>query len=317
MASDKKALTAMRFPSMFTYATVAFAATPMAHHAIEKLTSYTHAKSLGTRYFCSTCGCHTGDRGHDDGKWVISTAIFTEPNQNLWEIRSHIFTSSSPDGGLSTIVSHIDGRQLDVIKPETPLEATAAGGTLQTDPNKAESGELRAECHCGGVSFSISRPKSEFIASTASERWILPEDTSKWLASLDLCDDCRLVDGSNVIGWMFVPVDHISPSLPEDLSIGSSKSYKSSEGVLRTFCGTCGATVFYSCHERPWIVDVAVGILRASEGVLIENWASWRTGRIASAEDGLRYDPGFSNALIEGLKLWGSKKGMPEDFVIA
>lgn len=114
---------------------------------------------------------------------------------------------------------------------------------------------------------------------------------------------------------MFVPVDHISPSPAVDSIIGSLKSYKSSEEVLRTFCGTCGATVFYSCTDRPGIVDVAVGILRAPEGVMAENWALWRR-RISSQDDGLKYDPDFSRALIEGLKVWGSKKGMPEDFVL-
>ncbi|KAJ5860788.1 uncharacterized protein N7529_008098 [Penicillium soppii] len=276
------------------------------------LTSYNHAESMGTRHFCSTCGCHVGDLGHDDGNWVISTAIFTEPNHNLWEMRSHTFTKSSSDGGLSAILSHIDGRQLDVFNPD-----------LLTDNNNSEHGQkdaeaeskkLLAKCHCGGVSFSISRPRPDFIASPRSKGWILPQDPNKWLAVLDICDDCRLVDGSNVIAWMFVPTDHISPH-PGDLIIGSSKSYKSSEGVLRTFCGTCGATVFYSCADRPGIVDVAVGILRA-EGVMVEDWALWRTGRMTSAADGLKYDPAFGKALIEGFKLWGEQRGMPEDFIL-
>lgn len=73
--------------------------------------------------------------------------------------------------------------------------------------------------------------------------------------------------------------------------------------------------MFYSCTDRPGIVDVAVGILRAPEGVMAENWALWRR-RISSQDDGLKYDPDFSRALIEGLKVWGSKKGMPEDFVL-
>ncbi|KAJ5788406.1 hypothetical protein N7457_003396 [Penicillium paradoxum] len=105
--------------------------------------------------------------------------------------------------------------------------------------------------------------------------------------------------------------------LTGDRIIGSSKSYKSSEGVLRTFCGTCGATVFYTCAERPGIVDVAVGILRAPEGVMAENRALWRTGRIASADDGLKYEPGCSRALIEGVKARGRQRGMPEDLVIS
>lgn len=246
---------------------------------------------------------------------MISTAIFTEPNQGLWEMRSHAFTNSSLDGGLSAMFSHIGGRQLDVFNTESSLDVLKSGDSIRTGAVGTEDEELRAECHCGGVSFSIARPRKEFLASPASEGWVLPRDTSKWLALLDLCDDCRLVDGSNVIAWMFVPVDHISPSPLGDLIIGSSKSYKSSKEVLRTFCGTCGATVFYSCTDRPGIVDVAVGILRAPEGVMVENWALWR-GRISSADDGLKYDPDFSRALIEGLKVWGNRRGMPEDFVL-
>ncbi|KAJ5543160.1 hypothetical protein N7535_005589 [Penicillium sp. DV-2018c] len=281
----------------------------IAPSSIDNLTAYAHAESLSTRYFCSTCGCQIGDKGHDDGGWTISTSIFTEPNDGLWEIRSNCFTDSSADGGLSTMVPRIDERQLEIFNPETNKAAEDA-----TNVAEAVSEDLRAECHCGGVKFSISRPSEEFLASPASKGWILAEDTSKWLASLDLCNDCRLVNGSNVVGWLFVAKDHISPPLPRDLIIGSSKSYKSSEDVLRTFCGTCGATVFYSCTERPDIVDAAVGILRASEGVMAEKWALWRAGRIGSAHDGLEYDPGFTRALTEGMKIWGKEKGMPEDF---
>lgn len=280
---------------------------------MDKLTPYSHGQSTGTRYFCSTCGCHIGDRGHDDGNWVISTAIFTEPNDHLWEMRSHIFTESSSDGGLSAMISHVDGRQLNVKNSNTPPITNTTEALLE-DP-KPKSKEMLAKCHCGGVSFSISRPRKKFISSPRSEGWVLPQDTNKWLALLDLCDDCRLVDGSNVIAWMFVPVDHISPCPPEDLLIGSSTSYRSSEGVLRTFCGTCGSTIFYSCTDRPGIVDVAVGILRA-ESVMIDDWALWRTGRIGAAADGLKYDPGFSGALIEGFEMWGRERGMPEDFIV-
>jgi hypothetical protein len=205
------------------------------------------------------------------------------------------------------MISHIDGRQLEIYNPDIPR-----ANARENKNKKEKSTELLAKCHCGGVSFSISRPRQDFISSPASAGWILSQDPNKWLAVLDICDDCRLVDGSNVIAWMFVPVDHLS-TRSGDLIIGSSKSYQSSEGVRRTFCGTCGATVFYSCADRPGIVDVAVGILRA-EDVMVEDWALWRV-RI-SGVDGLKYDPGFSKALIEGFKVWGDERGMPGDFIL-
>ncbi|KAJ5142965.1 uncharacterized protein N7515_001752 [Penicillium bovifimosum] len=280
----------------------------IAPSSMDNLTAYAHAESQSTRYFCSTCGCQIGDKGHDDGNWVVSTSIFTEPNDGLWEMRSNVFTDSSADGGLSAMVSCIDNRQLKIWNPETSSDTKAAERD-ETNASEGLSEELRAECHCGGVQFSISRPSKEFLASPASKGWVLEQDTSKWLACLDLCGDCRLVNGSNVVGWLFVSKDHISPLPPADLIVGSSKGYKSSEGVLRTFCGTCGATVFYSCDERPDIVDVAVGILRGSKGIMVEDWALWRAGRIAGANDGLEYDPGFTRALIEGMKVWGEGEG--------
>ena len=286
---------------------------------MDNLTGYNHASALGIRHFCSTCGCHVGDLGLDDGNWTISTAIFTEPNAGLWEMRSHCFTNSSADDGLSAIFSHIDGRRLGFFNPEdtsSGLTKKDVGRDIPTDEAESTSEGLLAECQCGGVSFTISRPREEFIASPASEGWLHSSDTSKWLALLDLCDDCRLTAGTNVMAWMYVPLDHISPHISADLAIGSSKSYRSSKGRLRTFCGTCGATVFYMSDTRPCVVDVAVGILRAPEGTMAGKWAIWRAGRIAAANSGLKYDPGFSKALIEGMARWGGERGMPEDFVV-
>lgn len=92
-------------------------------------------------------------------------------------------------------------------------------------------------------------------------------------------------------------------------------AYESSEGVRRTFCGTCGATVFYSHKERPGIVDVATGILRAAEGVMLGNWVVWRTARVGFVEDGLKYDFGFTRGLEDGLREWGVRMdGESTDF---
>ncbi|KAJ5309051.1 hypothetical protein PENANT_c020G10330 [Penicillium antarcticum] len=285
---------------------------------MDNLTRYNHASALGTRHFCSKCGCHVGDLGIDDGNWTISTAIFTEPNIGLWNMWSHCFTDSSADGGFSALFSHIDGQRLEIVNPGDTSDSSKkdASGNIQSSEAGSTSEDLLAQCHCGGVSFNISRPQQEFITSTASEGWLHPSDTSKWLALLDLCDDCRLVDGTNIMAWTFVPVNHISPHISADLIIGSSKSYRSSKDVLRTFCGTCGATVFYSCASRPGIVDVAVGILRAPEGTMAEKWLIWRAGRIGAASDGLKYDAAFSTALIEGMARWGGEHGMPGDFVV-
>ncbi|KAJ5632270.1 hypothetical protein N7490_008609 [Penicillium lividum] len=281
---------------------------------LKNLTPYDHATSLSTRYFCSTCGCHIGDRLHEDGKWIVSNAIFdaNQADLGIWKFNTNLHPDSAQDGGLSALVSTIDGHHLDLVSPEHSSRPIAD----ITQKDETEDKELLAQCHCGGVSFHIHRPQAEFLATPANRHWVSPLDEKKWLACMDLCDDCRLVNGAHVVAWMFVPVNHLSPNPPPDLLIGTSKAYRSTADVLRTFCGTCGATVFYNCAERPMIVDIAMGLLRAPEGFMAENWVLWRSGRAAWPESGKRYHSGFSHALIEGMREWGMKRGPLHEFEI-
>jgi hypothetical protein len=80
------------------------------------------------------------------------------------------------------------------------------------------------------------------------------------------------------------------------------KAYKSSEGVDRTFCGTCGAIVTYRCDDRPSSVDVAVGLLEADSGVRAEEWLEWRTHRLAFEED-CKWE-NFLHGIKEGLRVY-------------
>ncbi|KAJ5683137.1 hypothetical protein N7462_006302 [Penicillium macrosclerotiorum] len=289
----------------------------IAPSSLDQMTSYTHPSFRSLKWSCSHCGCHIGDQGIEDGGWTISSAIFdvNRDDPEIWKFNSHMCPSSTPDGGLSAVFSTVDGHRLEMNDLGEPAPSTTAPA-VSSLPRRDENDKLLAQCHCGGVSFTISRPRDDFLASPHSKGWVSSIDPKRWLACLDLCDDCRLVSGGNVLAWMFVPKDHISPPMPPDLMIGSSKGYQSTDDVLRTFCGTCGATVFYYCEARPGIVDVAVGLLRAPEGAMAEQWAVWRAGRPSWPENGLRYHAGFSRALIEGMKKWGAERGHAQDFVI-
>ncbi|KAJ5472999.1 hypothetical protein N7530_007000 [Penicillium desertorum] len=285
----------------------------IAPSSLNKLTTYQHPASTATGYFCSTCGCQIGGA---DGQWVITPAIFdaNREDEGIWKFNAHMLPTSAQDGGLAAVFSAINGHQMETENLGLSPQAIAGSDSQPPDP---ESKELLAQCHCGGVSFTIARPSEEFVASPRSKGCISPLDKSKWLACMDLCDDCRLVTGTHVISWMSVSIDHITPRLPQNLLIGSAKGYRSSKDVLRVFCGTCGATVFYHGDGRPDAVDVAMGILRAPEGAMAENWSVWRAGRAEYPEDGIRYHAGFSHALIEGMQRWGAERGHPQDFEIA
>jgi hypothetical protein len=295
----------------------------IAPSSIDKLTSYVHSKSKGKRYFCSTCGCQIGDVGLEDPNWVISASIFDQSQADMpFVIRSHVFSKSVPGGGLANWLPQIGDRAMRDWNPD-PKEDPEGCEVVESKTFYGANGEERllAQCHCGGVSFSIPRPTEEIIADPKIRPFLSPIDKTKWAACLDLCDDCRLQTATHVVGWTFVPRGLLEPAVPESLLIGTAKNYVSSDGVLRSFCGTCGATVLYSCDDRKYgsdqVVDVTVGILRAPEGPLAEEWLTWRTGRVGWMESGKRFDEEFARSLAEGMAAWGKEKyGEAYDFDI-
>ncbi|KAI1855633.1 hypothetical protein JX265_006036 [Neoarthrinium moseri] len=274
---------------------------------LDKLTAYQGPQ--GKRYFCSTCGCHMGDVSLDGKDWVISTSLFAK-DETVFQIRTHVFTESASGGGLNEWLPRIGDRELKIWNPKdgsaAPKESKAEYGLKGED-------RLRAECHCGGVSFTIPRPTEEVINDPVMSKFVSPVDKSKWIATIDACDDCRLTSGVHVISWTFVPLDQLEPKIKPDLLIGTMKTFVSSPGVLRSFCGVCGATVFYACDDRcptvqQNIVDVAVGILRAPEGIRAENWLTWRAGAVGWEASGLQYDEELTKSLGQGCKDWSLKK---------
>ena len=273
----------------------------IAPSSMSNLTPYTHPQGHSTGYFCSTCGCNIGCQ---DSVWVISSAIFdANCDESIWKINEHIFASSAPSGDLARLLTRVGAHQLHVSHDPATISSKR-----QTTTNDSANEILRAECHCGGVFVDIARPRKEFTEDPANSDWVPPGEEQKWRGVIEVCDDCRLVNGVNLAGWIFVPTDHMSPRPGENLALGTSKAYQSSEGVLRSFCGRCGATVFYSCIDRPHVFDVSVGILRAPEGVMATTWAAWKMANIGR-EDGRRYDAEFTKALIEGVEGWVEKNG--------
>lgn len=300
---------------------------------LDALTGYRHARAQAERFFCSTCGCHVGDRGLDvpDGgggggegpvandEWIVATPLFAEQGEDVFRIDTHCFTEGSTGGaGLFTWLPKMGDRDVKVWNPAPDSGWWSAG--IEDERPKQEFDEdgkevLRAECHCGGVSFTIPRPTLPVVRNDPYlSNYISPRDANKWLASLDACGDCRLQCGTLVTAWAFVPRALLQPPMPVGLApYGTMKTFVSSPGVLRGFCGRCGATVIYSCDDRTptpeqQIIDVSVGLLRAPEGVLAEEWMTWRAGHVANMDGGNSADPLFAQSLEDGHKKWSVDK---------
>lgn len=242
---------------------------------------------------------------------MVSSSIFLDHGPDNFRMQKHIYSKSSKDLGIACMLSHVGGRRLDDRNPPNDqADARLVEEEAEFGGNGAQ--RLRAKCHCGGVSFTISRPTEDHVNDEFHKKYISPVDKTKWVATLDVCDDCRLINGTHVVGWTFLPLAICDPPINRDLKIGTTKTYSSSPGVVRSFCGTCGATVFFSCESREpseakKVVDLATGILRAPEGSMAAKWLTWRT-RVAFLETGKRYDAEFGEALEEGMRKWTAER---------
>jgi len=204
---------------------------------------------------------------------------------------------------------------------------------------------LQASCHCGTVRFHVTRPdaSSKFPRSNFPDlmipylsedpvlknpedvKWWLKANDTKYLAGTCACRSCRLISGFEIQTWAFIPRSNIyfhvkDPAgkevIPLDfktLQKGILKSYNSSPGVLREFCGTCGATVFWHDEHRPDLIDVSIGLLDADEGSRAENWLEWWTERVSFEEEPEKDRPTREGQkkfdlipeLHRGLQAWG------------
>ena len=285
----------------------------------DNLTAYPTRNAL--RYFCSTCGCHIGD-SDNEGKdeWVISSSIF-EPSgdsgDRVWDFGSHIYAdeNSTRDGGLAVWLPEIGGKTMKHINLDPPGEPTPQAPP-PPEPVKGRDGEdrLLAQCHCGGISFTISRPDpSKLALHEPLQKIPSARDPAKYRASIDFCDECRLQTGTHITAWTFVAASATSPRIPPSLQIGTAKTYQSSPGVLRAFCSVCGASVFYTTAGKTFEdgelqLDVMVGVLRAPEGVRAEKWLDWNLGSGSYEKDGENFDKVFADAVREGMRRWGLEK---------
>jgi hypothetical protein len=295
------------------------------------MTAYkTSPEAEGTQYFCTKCGTHMCD-GSDENEdnWCISTGV-VDKTEGIFEFKHHIFVTSTKDGGFSDFLPNIGAQTLKCWEGHQweSQELTFAwkDSALNTAESIAPNQPLHAHCHCGGVSFYLSRPdyessafKSDFpgLATPGpglrdnqkefeqGNFWIAT-DRSKFTTGSCVCSSCRLGAGCDVVQWAFVPTFAISLADGSTFSrlFGTLKEYNSSDSKWRRFCSTCGATVFWhDMDKRPKMIDVAIGILDAESGARAEDWLEWRTGKLSWHD--LALNKTLADAVRDGARVWG------------
>jgi len=69
------------------------------------------------------------------------------------------------------------------------------------------------------------------------------------------CSSCRKASGAPSVGWLTFHVGKF------ELLAGELRSFQSSAGVTRKFCGVCGSPITYENHRDPETIDVTTASL--------------------------------------------------------
>lgn len=127
-----------------------------------KLNGYVTSEKI-TEYFCDTCGTHVGYYVVKEDRWSVCSGavdqVIGSDKGRLENITSHEYVGDTKDGGLlpcfpqtTVYMEHDQGDPIVDWRKEMNL---SHGKTTADQPAKT----LRATCHCGQVSFSLSRPE--------------------------------------------------------------------------------------------------------------------------------------------------------------
>ncbi|KAF2742210.1 hypothetical protein M011DRAFT_472441 [Sporormia fimetaria CBS 119925] len=298
-----------------------------------KCTQY-HSSDILTRHFCSTCGTHMYLEYHHDGHFEAAAGTLQlDKTDGIVEYVDLMWVEDTKDGGASQFVGRVGDKELkrwaqgSGESKELPYDWKDPSATASSD-----NSPVRAHCHCNGVEFFVQRPSEksklarsgyadlivpcmdpaneEKVKNKENEAWWLP-NPERFLVGLCTCRSCRAALGFDVMSWAFIPKCDVTLDAEgkkpfiESPYWGKIKIYHSSEGVTRSFCGGCGAVVFWDGDEREGLIDVATALLDAPEGTRAESLLCWRTARVSFAEDAVNL--GLLAGLETGMKAWAEK----------
>ena len=271
---------------------------PPSEKSLSNATAY-ETSEVYARFFCNKCGCNVFARCKQDGRWLACAGILevkgnNEGQRNVSEIAYHEYAGDPKDGGIAPFLMRLGNREVPCYKTE-PKGKNAEVMKESTFPESSSAVEERGEmlevsCHCGSCQLRIAPAPYK----DGSEGWYVPKgNLSKYYARICCCRSCRLTLGFTLQPWSFILPSQIFTTAKEPVVFGPEaqkvvqieklKHYQSSESVLRSFCTECGATIFYQSFDRPYIIDVSVGVLRSKLGNgMVSEWLEWDKSTVSN-----------------------------------
>ena len=96
-------------------------------------------------------------------------------------------------------------------------------------------------------------------------------------SSICHCATCRRASAAPTVGWLTFDRGQV------EILSGNPRTYRSSQSVVRQFCGTCGSQLSYESVERPATIDITTASLDNPNlfpptlEVWLEHRVSWQT----------------------------------------
>jgi hypothetical protein len=251
----------------------------------------------------------------------VFTGVLTNDHIAPIKFINQSFVGDTFDGGASVWLRHPnpDGSEMKRFKLDSEAEPPEELPQLWPSPSELTGFEARKQdaipirCKCKGVDFVLH--KGDYSSMKKEDLpFSVDPTTHKLLAGFCGCDSCRLQSGIDVFNWTFAEIKLLSfrkadKPFPKssvelkalvdakDPAVGTLTYYKSSPDVERYFCSNCSACIFYAAADRPHMLDIAVGVLEASDGARAEGFLSWPYGgSISFREDG---DGGWRQQLFD------------------
>ena len=96
-------------------------------------------------------------------------------------------------------------------------------------------------------------------------------------SSICHCATCRRASAAPTVAWLTFDRGQV------EILSGNPRTYRSSQSVVRQFCGTCGSQLSYESVERPATIDITTASLDNPNlfpptlEVWLEHRVSWQT----------------------------------------
>lgn len=300
---------------------------PRADVDVSKLKAYSFTPRVNM-LFCPTCSTPMfWEMLSEPGKPLgVFTGALKNDEVMLIKFIEQGYVGDTVDGGASVWLQNANGDGPQCRRFKSEEEGADPGDALPVDwpqPSELIGFKKRTEdsipvrCRCKGVDLVLHSGDYTGIEKEDLP-WNVDPETHKLSTVFCGCDSCRLQGGIDLWYWAFFDLKHLSaanevnpfPKSKHELKafideknpvVGSLAYYASATraGVLRFFCGTCSATVFFAQDERPELLDVSVGLLDAPDGARAEGFLSWSFGEIDFKEDA---DGGWRARHFEGVE---------------